>query len=148
MVFFFGTVFAGGVVLATGFVHILPDAADTMGNPCLGLSTTYPWAYVVAGGAALVTFMIEYFLKQIIRKYAAFPSAPSHLGGNGVFHSWNPILLQIELWKVTGRFHLRRQSNESCPGMEEGRLGCIFEARISHIFPKFTSPKEFAVKLC
>jgi len=68
MLFFFGTVFAGGVVLATGFVHILPDAAEAMSNPCLHLSTTYPWAYLVAGGAALVTFMVEYFLKQIIRK--------------------------------------------------------------------------------
>lgn len=66
--FFFGTVFAGGVVLATGFVHIMPDAAEDMSNPCLGLSTTYPWAYVIAGTAALLTFMAEYFLKQIIRK--------------------------------------------------------------------------------
>ena len=56
--------------MATGFVHILPDAADDMANPCLGLSATYPWAYAIAGAAALLTFMAEYFLKQIIRRYA------------------------------------------------------------------------------
>lgn len=72
--FFYGTVFAGGVVMATGFVHILPDAADDMSNPCLGLSATYPWAYVIAGAASLLTFMAEYFLKQIIRRYRSSSS--------------------------------------------------------------------------
>lgn len=71
--------------MATGFVHILPDAADAMSNPCLHFSTEYPWAYVFAGAAALATFTIEYFLKQYIRSCAphpantAFESAqPSH----------------------------------------------------------------------
>ena len=54
--------------MATGFIHVLPDAADDMSNPCLHLSTTYPWAYTIAGTAALITFMAEYFLKQIIRR--------------------------------------------------------------------------------
>ena len=63
--FFLGKVFAAGVVTATGFVHILPDAVDALSNPCLGFSTTYPWAYTFAGGSALFTFALEYFLHQL-----------------------------------------------------------------------------------
>ncbi|KAL6562421.1 hypothetical protein OROGR_003428 [Orobanche gracilis] len=34
--FFMIKAFAAGVILATGFVHILPDAFDTLTSPCLG----------------------------------------------------------------------------------------------------------------
>ncbi len=63
--FFLGKVFAAGVVTATGFVHILPDAVDALSNPCLGFSESYPWAYTFAGGAALFTFTLEYFLHRL-----------------------------------------------------------------------------------
>lgn len=63
--FFLGKVFAAGVVTATGFVHILPDAVDALSNPCLGFSSSYPWAYTFAGGCALITFTLEYFLHRL-----------------------------------------------------------------------------------
>ena len=34
---------AGGVVLTTGFVHVLGDAVPVLSDPCLGLSSNYPW---------------------------------------------------------------------------------------------------------
>ena len=51
-----------------GFVHILPDAAGDLSNPCLGLSTEFPWAFVFAGSSLLFTFMGEYFLRLFIRR--------------------------------------------------------------------------------
>ena len=64
--FFLGTCFAAGVVLATGFVHVLPDAVSSLTDPCLGFSSEYPWAEVFAGGAALVTFGLETLLRSWI----------------------------------------------------------------------------------
>ena len=34
--FVVGRAFAAGVVLATGFVHLFPDAMENLTNPCLG----------------------------------------------------------------------------------------------------------------
>ena len=41
--FFIVRAIAGGVVLATGFVHVLGDAVPILSDPCLGLSSDYPW---------------------------------------------------------------------------------------------------------
>jgi hypothetical protein len=36
MPFAVGRAFSAGVVLATGFVHMFPEALEALGNPCLG----------------------------------------------------------------------------------------------------------------
>jgi solute carrier family 39 (zinc transporter), member 1/2/3 len=50
-VFFLLKAFAAGVILATGFIHILPDAFDKLSSPCLGA----PWKdFPFAGFGAMV----------------------------------------------------------------------------------------------
>eukprot|EP00850_Spirogloea_muscicola_P005048 SM000022S07262 [mRNA] locus=s22:862725:864480:- [translate_table: standard] len=63
--FFIGRAFAAGVVLAVGYVHILPDAAADLSNPCLHFSTSFPWAYAFALAASLCTFCLEFWLRMV-----------------------------------------------------------------------------------
>jgi zinc transporter 1/2/3 len=67
--------FAAGVILATGFVHILPDATDALTDSCL---PDYPWqdfpfSGFIAMMAALGTLMVdvmgtEYYEKKHTRE--------------------------------------------------------------------------------
>ncbi|XP_060194361.1 zinc transporter 5-like [Lycium barbarum] len=55
--------FAAGVILATGFIHILPDAFESLTNPCLSkkLWGSFPFAGFVSMMSAIFTLMIESF---------------------------------------------------------------------------------------
>ncbi|KAK9865177.1 hypothetical protein WJX84_007285 [Apatococcus fuscideae] len=66
--FFFLRAFASGVVLTTGYVHVLGDAYPILTDPCLGLSTTYPWAMTFATAASLFTFTLEWCLHKQFHK--------------------------------------------------------------------------------
>ncbi|KAF7824409.1 Zinc transporter 1 [Senna tora] len=62
-IFFMVKAFAAGVILATGFIHILPDAMDTLSSPCLA---DYPWhkfpfSGFVAMVSAIGTLMVDSF---------------------------------------------------------------------------------------
>ncbi|XP_073525381.1 uncharacterized protein [Phyllobates terribilis] len=60
-VFFMIKAFAAGVILATGFIHILPDSFEQLSSPCLKGSAweNFPFAGFVAMVAAIATLMIE-----------------------------------------------------------------------------------------
>lgn len=66
-VFFYSSIFAGGVLLATGFAHILPEADADLRDPCLGLSSDFPWAFIISGSSLIATFTLEYYLRALIR---------------------------------------------------------------------------------
>lgn len=53
--------FAAGVILATGFIHILPDAFESFTSPCLGENPWggFPFTGFVAMMAAIATLMME-----------------------------------------------------------------------------------------
>ncbi|XVF00461.1 hypothetical protein REPUB_Repub04eG0003000 [Reevesia pubescens] len=55
--------FAAGVILATGFIHILPDAYESMTSPCLSENPWhhFPFTTFVAMMAAILTLMMETF---------------------------------------------------------------------------------------
>lgn len=55
--------FAAGVILATGFIHILPDAFETLSSPCLGENPwkKFPFTGLVAMLSAIGTLMMESF---------------------------------------------------------------------------------------
>ncbi|GFP81678.1 zinc transporter 1 [Phtheirospermum japonicum] len=61
--FFMIKAFAAGVILATGFVHILPDAFETLTSPCLGENPwgKFPFVGFVAMLAAIGTLMVDTF---------------------------------------------------------------------------------------
>lgn len=60
--FFVAKAFAAGVILATGFVHMLPDAQKSLGSPCLPEHPwhKFPWFGFVAMMAALFTLLIDF----------------------------------------------------------------------------------------
>uniref|UniRef100_A0A1J3EDZ6 Zinc transporter 1 n=2 Tax=Noccaea caerulescens TaxID=107243 RepID=A0A1J3EDZ6_NOCCA len=62
-IFFMVKAFAAGVILCTGFVHILPDAFERLSSPCLEgtAASKFPFAGFVAMVSAMGTLMIDTF---------------------------------------------------------------------------------------
>ncbi|CAL8471970.1 g11512 [Coccomyxa elongata] len=79
--------FGAGVILATGFIHMFPDATDQFSNPCLGWPD-YPYASLFA----LVTIIAVLFLEHLVSmayekcmmKQLARPHSPEDGCANGV----------------------------------------------------------------
>ncbi|GLJ39370.1 hypothetical protein SUGI_0803980 [Cryptomeria japonica] len=70
--------FAAGVIVATGFVHILPDAFDSLGNPCLKGAAwqNFPFAGFTAMMGAVVSLMVDamatgYYQRAHLKKQQA-----------------------------------------------------------------------------
>ncbi|KQK05793.1 zinc transporter 5 [Brachypodium distachyon] len=81
--------FAGGVILATGLVHILPTAFEALGSPCLvghGPWRRFPFAGMVAMLAAIGTLIVDtvatgYFRRTNAKRAAAVTDEPALGGG-------------------------------------------------------------------
>lgn len=59
--------FGTGVILATAYIHLLGEAQDNLGNPCLtGIWTNYPWASGICLMGTFSMFTIELFVLQLI----------------------------------------------------------------------------------
>ncbi|TXG57735.1 hypothetical protein EZV62_015564 [Acer yangbiense] len=74
-IFFIIKAFAAGVILATGFIHVLPDAFDNLTSPCLKENPwgKFPFTGFVAMMAAIGTLMVDasatsYYQKSNMRK--------------------------------------------------------------------------------
>ncbi|XP_059297245.1 zinc transporter 8-like [Lycium ferocissimum] len=69
-VFFLIKAFAAGVILATGFVHILPDAFDSLSSPCLPEKPwgDFPFAGLMAMISAIGTMMVDLLATSFYRK--------------------------------------------------------------------------------
>ncbi|KAF9594475.1 hypothetical protein IFM89_031593 [Coptis chinensis] len=59
--FFMMKSFAAGVILATGFIHVLPDAFDNLTSPCLKENPwgNFPFTGFIAMMAAIAILMVE-----------------------------------------------------------------------------------------
>lgn len=68
--FVFAKAFAAGVILATGFVHMLHDAQAALTNPCLPKSPwkKFPFSGFVAMLAALLTLVVDFVGTQFYEK--------------------------------------------------------------------------------
>lgn len=60
-VFFLIKAFAAGVILATGFIHILPDAFESLTSPCLSENPwhKFPFTGFIAMMSSIGTLMME-----------------------------------------------------------------------------------------
>ena len=58
--------FAAGVILATGFVHMLPDGQDALSNPCLPSQpwSSFPFPGFIAMMASLGTLVLDFLATQ------------------------------------------------------------------------------------
>ncbi|KAK8711862.1 hypothetical protein V6N13_147122 [Hibiscus sabdariffa] len=61
--FFIIKTFAAGVILSTGFIHVLPDATENLTSPCLNENPwgKFPFAGLVAMAASIGTLMVDVF---------------------------------------------------------------------------------------
>lgn len=69
-IFFMIKAFAAGVILATGFIHILPDAFQTLTSPCLAQHPwrEFPFPGLFAMLASIGTLMIDTFATSFYTK--------------------------------------------------------------------------------
>ncbi|CAN4083679.1 unnamed protein product [Withania somnifera] len=74
--------FAAGVILATAFIHILPDAFETLTSPCLNekLWGGFPFAGFVAMMSAIFTLMMESFAAGYHRRAELRKAQPVNIG--------------------------------------------------------------------
>ncbi|CAK9221191.1 unnamed protein product [Sphagnum jensenii] len=68
--FFVCKAFAAGVILATGFVHMLPNAMASLTSPCLPANpwSKYPFAGFIAMLAALGTLVIDFLATEYYQR--------------------------------------------------------------------------------
>ncbi|VAH53006.1 unnamed protein product [Triticum turgidum subsp. durum] len=97
-VFFLVKAFAAGVILATGFIHILPDAFENLTSDCLpsdGPWKDFPFAGLGAMAGAIGTLVVDtvatgYFTRAHLNKdgaaAAASEEARRHDGGEHEVH--------------------------------------------------------------
>jgi zinc transporter 1/2/3 len=72
--------FASGVILATGYMHVLPDSFNNLTSPCLPKKPwgDFPFTAFVAMLAAVFTLMVDSLMLTFYnRKKKGGPSAPS-----------------------------------------------------------------------
>lgn len=88
--YFLVKAFAAGVILATGFLHILPDAYDSLKSPCLSENPWggFPFTGFIAMMAAILTLMMEafatgYHRRSELRKAQPVDGDEENEGGNG-----------------------------------------------------------------
>ncbi|KAL8158573.1 hypothetical protein V2J09_000110 [Rumex salicifolius] len=108
--------FAAGVILATGFIHILPEAFESLSSPCLKnpVWEKFPFTGFAAMLAALATLMVEsaaagYYRRMHLKAAAgggdeeiAPPQKPGHvqLHGHAAGHDHaRPDLGKLELMR-------------------------------------------------
>lgn len=62
-IFFMIKAFAAGVILGTGFIHILPDAFQDLTSPCIGHHpwANFPFAGFIAMASSIGTLMVDTF---------------------------------------------------------------------------------------
>ncbi|XP_042488864.1 zinc transporter 8-like [Macadamia integrifolia] len=77
-IFFMIKAFAAGVILSTGFIHILPDAFDQLTSPCLNQSIwgSFPFAGFVAMVSAIGTLMVDTFANSYFQRSQSNKAKP------------------------------------------------------------------------
>ncbi|XP_043718770.1 zinc transporter 4, chloroplastic-like isoform X2 [Telopea speciosissima] len=78
---------AAGVILATGFVHMLPDGASALSDPCLPKNpwSKFPFAGFIAMIASLITLMFDFVATQFYERKQEKENteAIDEIGGDG-----------------------------------------------------------------
>lgn len=84
-VFFLVKAFAAGVILSTGFIHILPDAFEDLTDPTLkdGPWGKFPFTGLAAMVGSLGTLMIDAFATGYYRKLHFGNGGDHHRHGSG-----------------------------------------------------------------
>ncbi|WMV38608.1 hypothetical protein MTR67_031993 [Solanum verrucosum] len=89
--FFIIKAFAAGVILSTGFIHVLPDAFESLTSPCLKENPwgNFPFCGFVAMVSAMVTLMVDTYATSYYNKKNLKNGVVATEGGDeeGVIHT-------------------------------------------------------------
>ncbi|CAM6086797.1 unnamed protein product [Calypogeia fissa] len=87
--FFVAKAFAAGVILATGFCHMMPDAESALTNPCLPANpwSKFPWQGFIPMMAALCTLLVDALGTEYYEKKHGFSA---HAHGHGMITHHDP----------------------------------------------------------
>lgn len=67
--FFIAKYFGSGVIIATGFIHLLFHSSHSLGEECLGDGfTSYPWAYLICLASIFTVFFVELLAHRLFIK--------------------------------------------------------------------------------
>ncbi|KAK9818908.1 hypothetical protein WJX81_004195 [Elliptochloris bilobata] len=72
---FVAKAFGAGVILAVGLIHVMPDAANALSDPCLGWPS-YPFAGMIATLAAIAVLVLEGCITAIFERVNTAPTLP------------------------------------------------------------------------
>lgn len=76
---FIAKFFGSGVIVATGFIHLLEPASDALGNECLGGTfADYPWAFGICLMSLFALFLSEIIAHHFVAKAAGDQGNHSH----------------------------------------------------------------------
>ncbi|XP_010262122.1 PREDICTED: zinc transporter 4, chloroplastic isoform X2 [Nelumbo nucifera] len=77
--------FAAGVILATGFVHMLPDGASALTDPCLPETpwSKFPFSGFIAMMASLLTLVMDFVGTQFYERKQENKGAVAEVDGEG-----------------------------------------------------------------
>ncbi|CCH44363.1 putative zinc transporter 8 [Wickerhamomyces ciferrii] len=76
---FLAKFFGSGVIVATGFIHLLEPASDALGNECLGgVLGEYPWAFGICLMSLFALFLSEIIAHHFVAKAAGSAGVQSH----------------------------------------------------------------------
>ena len=77
--FFIAKFFGSGVIVATGFIHLLEPAADALGEECLGGTfADYPWAFGICLMSLFALFLSECVARYYTNKSYGFQNDHVH----------------------------------------------------------------------
>lgn len=104
-VFFGAKYFGGGVILATGFIHLLAPSNKYLTSECLSSGfKDYPWAYAIALLALFTIFFIEVLAfhlvdRKIEQQCTDCPCGVEEFLTDDISLSSNERLIKDEEWK-------------------------------------------------
>ncbi|XP_044506238.1 zinc transporter 8-like isoform X2 [Mangifera indica] len=83
-IFFIIKAFAAGVILSTGFIHVLPDAFENLTSPCLNENPwgKFPFTGFVAMMATIGTLMVDAFATSYYTKFHFSKAQPGKNAGD------------------------------------------------------------------
>ncbi|KAK7846311.1 zinc transporter 1 [Quercus suber] len=104
-IFFMIKAFAAGVILATGFIHILPDAFESLSSPCLGQNPwgNFPFTGFVAMLSASGTLMIDTFATSYYKRSHFIIARP--LSGDEEQQGEHESHVHVHTHKTRGHAH-------------------------------------------
>lgn len=80
--------YAAGVILATGFIHILPDAFEALTNPCIGEKPWFVAMVAAIGTLILESLVMGYHKRSELRKAQPLnEDSETHANHGSLVHS-------------------------------------------------------------